>query len=127
MKEELKKMLKELQKELENENTDIDDIRKQAAINFIALNYILKKTKEKTIVEATSEVIRSYDDSLAKCLEAGAKMDDDFNYDFTTRYINTILSLVANLFLVTDFAKDKDNLAFLKSKVRESLVYIDRL
>ena len=127
MKEELKKMLKELQEELENENTDIDDIRKQVIINFIVLKDILKRTKEKTIVEATSEIIRSYDDSLAKCLEAGAKMDDAFNYDFTTRYINTILSLVANLFLVTDFAKDKDNLAFLKSKVKESLVYIDRL
>lgn len=127
MKEELLEMLKELKEELENENTDMDDIRKQIIMNFMVLKDILKRTKEKTIVEATSEIIRSYDDSLAKCLEAGAKMDDEFNYAFTTKYINTILSLVANLFLVTDFAKDKDNLAFLKSKVRECLIYIDRL
>ena len=72
-------------------------------------------------------MIRSYDDALAKCLDAGAKADDEFMYEFTVHYLNTILSLVANLFMANDFAKDKDNLAFLKSKVRECLIYIDRL
>ena len=126
IKKELINALKEVKKDLEDDS--LDEIRHKVANNLVTTHIIVKDIKDgKNIVEAVSEMIRSYDDALAKCLEAGAKADDDFMYDFTVNYLNTILSLVANLFLVTDFAKDKDNLAFLKSKVRECLIYIDRL
>lgn len=126
MKEELINMLEELKEELKNDS--MDKIRHKSAENMVVVSEIIKDMKKgKSLVEASSEMIRSYDDALAKCLDAGAKADDEFMYDFTVHYLNTILSLVANLFLVEDFAKDKDNLAFLKSKVRECLIYIDRL
>ena len=126
MKEELINMLKELKEELKNDS--MDKIRHKSAENMVVVSEIIKDMKKgKSLVEASSEMIRSYDDALAKCLDAGAKADDEFMYEFTVHYLNTILSLVANLFLVEDFAKDKDNLAFLKSKVRECLIYIDRL
>ena len=126
MKEELINMLEELKEELKNDS--MDKIRHKSAENMVVVSEIIKDMKKgKSLVEASSEMIRSYDDALAKCLDAGAKADDEFMYDFTVHYLNTILSLVANLFLVEDFAKDKDNLAFLKSKLRECLIYIDRL
>ena len=126
MKEELINMLEELKEELKNDS--MDKIRHKSAENMVVVSEIIKDMKKsKSLVEASSEMIRSYDDALAKCLDAGAKADDEFMYEFTVHYLNTILSLVANLFLVEDFAKDKDNLAFLKSKVRECLIYIDRL
>lgn len=126
IKKELINALKEVKKDLEDDS--LDEIRHKVASNLATTHIIVKDIKDgKNIVEAVSNMLRSYDDALAKCLEAGAKADDDFMYDFTVNYLNTILSLVANLFLVTDFAKDKDNLAFLKSKVRECLIYIDRL
>ena len=126
MKEELINMLEELKEELKNDS--MDKIRHKSAENMVVVSEIIKDIKKgKSLVEASSEMIRSYDDALAKCLDAGAKADDEFMYEFTVHYLNTILSLVANLFLVEDFAKDKDNLAFLKSKVRECLIYIDRL
>ena len=126
MKEELINMLEELKEELKNDSKD--KIRHKSAENMVVVSEIIKDMKKgKSLVEASSEMIRSYDDALAKCLDAGAKADDEFMYEFTVHYLNTILSLVANLFLVEDFAKDKDNLAFLKSKVRECLIYIDRL
>lgn len=126
MKEELINMLEELKEELKNDSSD--KIRHKSAENMVVVSEIIKDMKKgKSLVEASSEMIRSYDDALAKCLDAGAKADDEFMYEFTVHYLNTILSLVANLFLVEDFAKDKDNLAFLKSKVRECLIYIDRL
>ena len=126
MKEELISMLEELKEELKNDS--MDKIRHKSAENMVVVSEIIKDMKKsKSLVEASSEMIRSYDDALAKCLDAGAKADDEFMYEFTVHYLNTILSLVANLFLVEDFAKDKDNLAFLKSKVRECLIYIDRL
>lgn len=126
IKKELINALKEVKKDLEDDS--LDEIRHKVANNLVTTHIIVKDIKDgKNIVEAVSEMIRSYDDALAKCLEAGAKADDEFMYDFTVHYLNTILSLVANLFLVEDFAKDKDNLAFLKSKVRECLIYIDRL
>lgn len=126
MKEELINMLEELKEELKNDS--MDKIRHKSAENMVVVSEIIKDMKkDKSLVEASSEMIRSYDDALAKCLDAGAKADDEFMYGFTVHYLNTILSLVANLFLVEDFAKDKDNLAFLKSKVRECLIYIDRL
>lgn len=107
---------------------DLKEIKREAAKNYAIVNEIMDiMAEDKTLVEASSEMIRSYDDALAKCLDAGAKADDEFMYDFTVHYLNTILSLVANLFMVDNFAKDKDNLAFLKSKVRECLIYIDRL
>ena len=126
MKEELINMLEELKEELKNDS--MDKIGHKSAENMVVVSEIIKDMKKgKSLVEASSEMIRSYDDALAKCLDAGAKADDEFMYEFTVHYLNTILSLVANLFLVEDFAKDKDNLAFLKSKVRECLIYIDRL
>lgn len=126
MKEELISMLEELKEELKNDF--MDKIRHKFAENMVVVSEIIKDMKKgKSLVEASSEMIRSYDDALAKCLDAGAKANDEFMYEFTVHYLNTILSLVANLFLVEDFAKDKDNLAFLKSKVRECLIYIDRL
>ena len=126
MKEELINMLEELKEELKNDF--MGKLRHKAAENMVVVSEIIKDMKKgKSLVEASSDMIRSYDDALAKCLDAGAKADDEFMYDFTVHYLNTILSLVANLFLVEDFAKDKDNLAFLKSKVRECLIYIDRL
>lgn len=126
MKEELISMLEELKEELKNDF--MDKIRHKSAENMVVVSEIIKDMKKgKSLVEASSEMIRSYDDALAKCLDAGAKANDEFMYEFTVHYLNTILSLVANLFLVEDFAKDKDNLAFLKSKVRECLIYIDRL
>ena len=126
MKEELINMLEELKEELKNDS--MDKIRHKSAENMVVVSEIIKDMKKsKSLVEASSEMIRSYDDALAKCLDAGAKADDEFMYECTVHYLNTILSLVANLFLVEDFAKDKDNLAFLKSKVRECLIYIDRL
>lgn len=104
------------------------ELKEQQATNLVIIENIIKELeKGKSIVEASSKNLRSYDDALAKCLDIGAKADDEFMYDFTTQYINTILSLVANLCLVKDFAKDGDNLAFIKSKVRECLIYIDRL
>lgn len=126
MKEELINMLEELKEKLKNDF--MGKIRHKSAENMVVVSEIIKDMKKgKSLVEASSEMIRSYDDALAKCLDAGAKADDEFMYDFTVHYLNTILSLVANLFMVNDFAKDKDNLAFLKSKVRECLIYIDRL
>ena len=126
MKEELINMLEELKEELKNDS--MDKIGHKSAENMVVVSEIIKDMKKgKSLVEASSEMIRSYDDALAKCWDADAKADDEFMYEFTVHYLNTILSLVANLFLVEDFAKDKDNLAFLKSKVRECLIYIDRL
>lgn len=130
MKEELEKMLEELKEDLEKKLEDykLDAVRYNNAEGIVTTHSILKNMdKGKSLVEASSDIIRSYDDALAKCLEAGAKADDEFMYVFTTQYLTTILSLVANLFTVKDFAKDKDNLAFLKSKVRECLIYIDIL
>lgn len=120
--------LEELKNLLEDEDSNMDYIRQKAAVNLAVLTSILNDLKEgKHIVEALSEVLRSYDDALAKCLEAGAKADAEFMYDFTTHYLNSILSLAGNLCLVKDFLKDSEHLAFIKSKVRECLIYIDRL
>lgn len=125
-KKELTDMLEELKEDLEY--NPIDDIRKKSAESIIITQAILGYLMEgKTIVEASSKCLRSYDDALAKCLDKGAKADDDFMYAFTVNYLCNILGIISNLFLVEDFAKDKDNLAFLKSKVRECLIYIDRL
>lgn len=126
IKETITKMLNDL-KELLEENTNIDDIRKQTVVNFGVLTDVLEKLKEKSIVEAVSDIIRSYDDAIAMCLRAGAPDDDDFRYDFTVRYINMLLALIANLCLVKDFVKDKNNLKFIKEKLNECLLYLDRI
>ena len=126
MKEELLEMLEELKEELKD--SSMDDIRHKSAENMIVTQAILEYLKEgKNIVEASSKIIRSYDDALGKCLDRGAKADDEFMYAFTTTYLSTLLGMIANLCLVKDFAKNRDNIAFIKSKVRECLIYIDRL
>lgn len=127
LKETITKMLEDLKELLEEENTNIDDIRKQTVVNFGVLTDVLEKLKEKSIVEAVSDIIRSYDDAIAMCLKAGAPDDDDFRYDFTVRYINMLLALIANLCLVKDFVKDKNNLKFIKDKLNECLLYLDRI
>lgn len=128
LKETITKMLEDLKKLLEEENTDIADIRKQTVVNFGVLTDVLEKSKDKGIVEATSDTIRSYDEAISKCSEVGAPINDkEFIYDFTTRYINMVLSLVSYLFLVKDFAKKEENLKFLKEKTKECLLYMDRI
>lgn len=107
---------------------NIKNLSRVSASNIAVCNNILEDIKEMSLVEAVNKYIRSYDESLAYCLEKGASEDDEqFMYDFTTAYLNTILALVSNLFLVDNFAKKSSNRAFLKSKVRECLIYIDRL
>ena len=129
MKEKLLEMLKELKEDLvKQEKYDTDGLGRTSAINLIAAKAILDQMKEgKTLVEASSKVVRSYDDALAKCLDEGQKADDEFMYDFTTNYLNSMLGILSCLFVVPEFAKDRENRAFLKSKVREALIYIDRL
>lgn len=128
LKETISKMLEDLKKLLEEENTDIADIRKQTIVNFGVLTDVLEKSKDKSIVEATSDTIRSYDEAISKCSEVGAPINDkEFIYDFTTHYINMVLSLVSYLFLVKDFAKKEENLKFLKEKTKECLLYMDRI
>lgn len=128
MKEELIKLLNEMKENLEKEDFNEEKVTKDAAINTVATIKILDSMKEgKTLVEASSSLVRSFDDALSKCLENGAAADDEFMYNFTTNYLNTQLGILSGLFSVKDIAKNRDNLAFLKSKVRECLVYIDRL
>lgn len=126
MKEELINELEKLKAILED--SDIETMRKAAARGIALFAEVDDEMKDgKSVVEATSKYIRSFDEALSKCLEEGATADDEFMYGFTTHYLYTILTLVANLFMKEGFAKNRDNLAFLKSKVRECLVYIDRL
>lgn len=129
MKNELKKMLEEMKNDLDKRGKyNTEELTKNTASNLITALEILHSVNEgKSIIEASNEFIRSYDEALALCLKAGANDDEPFRYDFTTYYINTLLSLVANLISIKDFAKDPKNRAFLKSKIRESLIYIDML
>ena len=104
-----------------------NDVPRNIGNDLKALINVLEKAKDKSIEEATNDVIRNYDEALAKCIEAGAKKDDEsFMYDFNTQYIHAALSLVSNLLLVNDFAKNKDNIEFVKNKINEVLTYIDK-
>lgn len=133
MEKDIIKELEEILKELKSAKNDatqlkIEELKEATANNLIrAIEVIYAMSKGKSVVEASNKFIRSYDEALAKCLKTGAEDTDDFRYDFTTYYMNVILSLVANLVFVKDFAKDDKNRAFLKSKIRECLIYIDML
>ena len=105
-----------------------EDLFKQLKSNITCVLKVLSGTKGKSLVESASDVIRSYDEALSKCLKAGAKIEDkDFLYDFTTNYTNIVLTLVANLLITKDVAKDENNLSFLKGKLKECILYIDKL
>lgn len=125
--EELIEKLRELQKELEAKNLDIGRIKDRSDTNAAATIAVLKEYGDKSLVEAYSNVLRSYDDALAKCIEAGAEEDDDFIHKFTIHYVNTLLAIIANLLLMDEITGDKKNIAFIKSKIKESLLYIDKL
>lgn len=138
MEKDIIKDLEEILEQLKSTNNKtelkIEELTEATAINLVRTIEILYAVKKgKSLVEASSKFVRSYDDALAQCLKIGAednedfKDNEDFRYDFTTQYMNSILSLVANLVFVKDFAKDDKNRAFLKSKIRECLIYIDML
>ena len=129
VKEELKKMLQEMSDDIANKGKyNTGDLTKNTAENLIKTIEILHAMNNgATIMEATTKFIRAYEEAYGMCLKNGAEDNDEFKYDFTTYYINAILSLVANLISIKDFAKNDRNRAFLKSKIRECLIYIDML
>lgn len=132
MEEELIKILKEV-KEFKEQyliDTTKDNLLEHAAFqNLRTTQKIVKNMEDNNISleEAFNGEIRTYEDALAKCLEAGATANDEFMHDFTSHYTYNVLGISANLFALEDFTKDKDNLDFLRTKVKECLKYIDRL
>lgn len=132
MEEELMKILKEV-KEFKEQYMMGDNksvILEHAAFGSLRTTQrIVKNMKEinVSLEKAFDDEIRSYEDALAKCLDAGATADDDFVHDFTSHYIYNLLGIAANLFALENFTKDKDNLDFLRTKVKECLKYMDRL
>ena len=105
-----------------------DELLEQFRTNAKCVINVLAGTKDKTLVESANDVIRNYNEALAKCVDAGAKIEDkEFMYDFTATYTNAVLSLVANLLLVKDITKDESNIVFLKSKLEECSECIDKL
>ena len=105
-----------------------DELTEQIKTNVKCIAKVLSNTKDKSLAESVNSVMRTYDEALAKCVDAGAKTEDKgFMYDFTTTYTNAVLSLVANLLLVKDITKNESNIVFLKSKLEECSACIDKL
>lgn len=132
MEEELMKILKEV-KEFKEQclmDTTKDTILEHAAFQNLRTTQRIVKTMEednKTLEESLNNEIRSYENALAKCLEIGATADDEFMHNFTSHYIYNVLGVTANIFALEDFTKDKDNVEFLRNKVKECLKYMDRI
>lgn len=88
---------------------------------------VFKNLKNNNLEGAFNEEIRSYEDALSKCLEAGATANDEFMHDFTANYISTLLGVFSNLLITKKVFGDKESVDFIKSKIKDCLKYMDRL
>lgn len=123
--EDLKKVASFLNNE---EPSDKDKITVCSTMNCENTGVILDKMEEGNSLEnAFNKVVRPYSDALTMCAQNGRTLDNDFMHEFTTHHVNATLNICANLFIAKGVAKNKDSLDFLKSKIRECLVYIDNL
>lgn len=131
MEEDLIKLLEDLKKFKEKigmkEIEEPTEIKTASFVNLKSSYNILDRLDDKSLDDAFNDKIRSYENALAKCLEAGATADDDFMRDFTTHYTSTILGIMSNLLASEDFVKNKDNVDYTKNKIKECLKYMDRL
>lgn len=131
MEEDLIKLLEDLKKFKEKigmkEIEEPTEIKTASFVNLKSSYNILDRLDDKSLDDAFNDEIRSYENALAKCLEAGATADDDFMRDFTTHYASTVLGIMSNLLASEDFVKNKDNVDFTKNKIKECLKYMDRL
>jgi hypothetical protein len=131
MEEDLIKLLEDLKKFKEKigmkEIEEPTEIKTASFVNLKSSYNILDRLDDKSLDDAFNDEIRSYENALAKCLEAGATADDDFMRDFTTHYTSTVLGIMSNLLASEDFVKNKDNVDYTKNKIKECLKYMDRL
>lgn len=131
MEEDLIKLLEDLKKFKEKigmkEIEEPTEIKTASFVNLKSSYNILDRLDDKPLDDAFNDEIRSYENALAKCLEAGATADDDFMRNFTTHYTSTVLGIMSNLLASEDFVKNKDNVDYTKNKIKECLKYMDRL
>lgn len=131
MEEDLIKLLEDVKKLKEKlgmkEIEEPKEIETASFVNLKSSCNILDGLDDKSLDDAFNDEIRSYENALAKCLEAGATADDDFIRDFTTHYMSTVLGIMSNLLITKEVFEDKDNIDFIKSKIKDCLKYMDRL
>ena len=129
MEEDVIKVLEDLKKIKEKLGLNNEDSMaiEMASFNSRKTAHNIVKNPTNNLEDSFNEEIRSYENALSKCLEAGATANDDFIKDFTAHYISTLLGVFSNLLVLKDILENKDSVDFIKNKIKECLVYIDRL